>query len=287
LKSTRSSSAARRAPKRPSGYPRWAVAAVVVVGLGLVAAAVRVATLDPPRARATAAEALVPERAPDPLPTPRPRPPAPRPPAPRPAPRPPEPEPAPEPAPPAPAHATTWVRGASEKVRVAKVLDGDSFETADGRRVRLIGVETPDGQGAQAAALLRELVGGREVTLELDEERSDRWQRTLAWVHAGDLFVNGELVRRGVSWCAFWAPNVAHQDELVAWQKQARTARLGVWGAAAPASAGRCVAVRGQPRFHRPECELARKAEPARKVELAGRDAALDEGWAPCGECGP
>ena len=40
-------------------------------------------------------------------------------------------------------------------------------------------------------------MAGREVRLELDAEERDRYGRLLAYVYAGDVFVNAELLRKG------------------------------------------------------------------------------------------
>lgn len=308
-KTTRSSSAARRAPQ-PAGYPVWAVAAVVVVGLGLIGAAVRVATLDPPSRTAarggaadpgfSSASAAEPETRIDRAPTPPqkpPRPPVERPRTTRPAPEP-EPDPEPDsdppsdrkPEPPAPTHATAWPRGATEPATVQKVTSGDGLTLADGRRVRLIGISAPDKAtplSAQATELLARLVEGKLVTLEWDQERSDQYGRSLAWVHAGDLFVNGELVRQGLAYCTAWEPNLGHFDELIGLQKEARGARSGVWSLPAPPPADRYVGVRGQHRFHRPDCKQLERVEAARRFELPSREAALDQGEAACTQCQP
>ena len=291
-KSTKSSSAARRAPTRPAPYPVWAVAAVVVVGLGLIAAAVRVATLD--RGAPAPQPTLDPAPAPEsPLPPPRPARPAAAPaasPAPQPAPDPqPDPEPAPPP-PPAPAHATTWPRGATETATVERVTSGDAVELSGGRRVRLIGIDAPgkdEPLQAEARALLARLVEGKQVTLELDQERSDQYGRTLGYLHAGDLFVNGELVRQGLAICSAWEPNLAHLDELVGWQKEARQARAGLWSLPPPSPAERYLGVRGQRRFHRPECKFVQKLEGGKRLEYPTREAALDQGDSPCAQCRP
>lgn len=294
----RRSSSTTRPPPGKVGYPTWAVGAVVVVGLGLIAAAVKVATLEPKR---PGSPATVVESPPAPVEV-RPRPPKPAAePPPRPAPdRAPVPEAKPEPeeeeeaAPPpaAPTHATSWARGATEKVEVARVIDGDTFQTQDGRKVRLVGINTPERSSKdplhdRATALLRELVEGAEVTLELDQEKLDQYGRTLAYVHKGDLFVNGELVRRGLAYCYTWEPNTAHRDELIGWQREARLGKAGLWALPPPEPSDVYVGDRRGHRFHRPGCKYIQRLSPDRRVEYPTREAAFDEGQNPCQECKP
>ena len=300
--------ASRKDTSKKQGYPAWAVAAVIAVALGLMAAAVRVATLEKPGRAASSAPAPTVETAPPPAAEPPVKPPAPKPPAPKPpakppakppepkpapvAAEPPEPEPEAVPPPPAPTHATAWARGRTEKVTVKRIVDGDTFETTTGRKVRLVGINTPektsdDPLNKDATALLRELVEGQEVTLEFDRDEVDQYKRTLAYVHKGDLFVNGEIVRQGLAYCYTWEPNTAHKDELIAWQREARQAKAGLWSLPPPPPAERYLGVRGQHRFHRPDCKFVKKVDQGRRIEFATRDAALDEGENPCNECKP
>lgn len=194
----------------------------------------------------------------------------------------------PEPAAPALEFATAWARGPTERARVERVVDGDTVALADGRRVRLLGINTPEkGEPLyeEAAATLRELVQGQEVTLEFDEERKDQYDRTLAYLFKGELFVNGELVRRGLAYCFTWAPNTAHEDDFISLQRDARAARRGLWALPAPAPEPTYVGDGRTRRFHRPSC---RRVERIReRLQFRSRDEAFDAGQNPCGDCKP
>jgi micrococcal nuclease len=105
---------------------------------------------------------------------------------------------------------------------VRRVVDGDTLELEDGRRVRLLGVDTPETKhpdkpvergGPEAAAWTKTRIERRPVRLEFDRERRDRHGRWLAYVfdatHASTTtatansatgaFLNEELVRAGWS----------------------------------------------------------------------------------------
>ena len=101
-------------------------------------------------------------------------------------------------------------------------------------RVRYIGVDTPelashDCFAERAAAFNARLVEDREVRLEPDAEERDRYGRLLAYVYAGDTFVNAELVRRGYAQPLTVPPNVRHADELRDLAADARRAGTGLW----------------------------------------------------------
>jgi endonuclease YncB( thermonuclease family) len=124
---------------------------------------------------------------------------------------------------------------------VVRAIDGDTIQVfVNGRTeaVRYIGINTPEidhptkGRepgGEEARAVNRELVEGRAVTLVFDVQHRDRYGRLLAYVYVGGLFVNAELVRRGVAEVATFPPNVRHREEFVALQRQAMAGKAGLW----------------------------------------------------------
>jgi micrococcal nuclease len=46
-------------------------------------------------------------------------------------------------------------------------------------------------------------------------QRTDQYQRTLAYVYVGDVMLNAELVRRGHAQMATFPPNVEYQELLI------------------------------------------------------------------------
>lgn len=139
--------------------------------------------------------------------------------------------------------------GQGSGATVARILDGDTLDLTDGRRVRLIGVNAPElghGRGpdqplARAAReRLAELVGspGRqgatEVTLHFGTERRDRHGRWLAHVSRHGRSVERELTREGLAYHAAIPPNLALAPCLRADERAARSAGLGLWHAALP-----------------------------------------------------
>ena len=133
--------------------------------------------------------------------------------------------------PPVPANGTT--------VRVERVVDGDTLLLAGGDRVRLIGVDTPETVrpdhpveplGPEASDFTRRLVEGREVRLEFDRERRDDFQRLLAYVYSGDVFLNEELIRAGYSRAVTRFPySEAMKRRFRTAEAEARAAMRGLW----------------------------------------------------------
>ncbi|MFA5089933.1 MAG: thermonuclease family protein [Candidatus Omnitrophota bacterium] len=146
--------------------------------------------------------------------------------------------------------------GVSEKytdVLVAKAIDGDTLELANGERVRLIGVDTPEMHesrklyrdsrrsgndittiqklGRRAYDFTRKLVEGKRVSLEFDVEKYDRYNRILAYVYLKDgTFINAEIIKAGYASLMTIPPNVKYADLFSKLYRQARDNRRGLWG---------------------------------------------------------
>ncbi|WP_026603877.1 thermonuclease family protein [Methylomonas sp. 11b] len=124
--------------------------------------------------------------------------------------------------------------------RVEKVFDGDTILLSDGRKVRFLGINTPEvagrnksaeAGGEQAKAWLKQKLEQRKVFLQGDVEKQDKYQRTLAYVFTEDKeHINLELVKRGLATVNIYPPNFKYLDTLLAAQRSAEQARLGIWG---------------------------------------------------------
>ena len=125
--------------------------------------------------------------------------------------------------------------GDGEQARVAQVVDGDTVTLEDGRRVRYLGINTPERDQPfydEAREANRRLVEGKTVWLVLDTQPTDRFGRILAYVWSGDQFVNLELVRQGFANAYTQPPNVRYSEQIVAAEREAREAEVGLWAKA-------------------------------------------------------
>ena len=122
-----------------------------------------------------------------------------------------------------------------QQVNIAHVVDGDSIELADGRRVRYLGINTPEhGQPffEEATAANRRLTEGQTAWMVLDTQQTDRYGRILAYLWVGDRFINLELVGQGYANAYTAPPNVRYSEEILAAEKKARKAQVGLWALA-------------------------------------------------------
>ena len=187
-----------------------------------------------------------------------------------------------EPAPPTPSPS-----GDREQVKVTHVIDGDTAVLADGRKVRFIGINTPERNTPlyqEAKDFTRKLIGGREITIAFDKERKDRFGRTLAYLYVGETFVNAELVKAGLAYFYEFKPNTRHSTLFRKLQQEARKRGEHLWKAPVKVE-DYYVGARRSHRFHRPSCKRASRRD--RKTRWTHRDEALDAGLNPCGDCLP
>lgn len=126
--------------------------------------------------------------------------------------------------------------------RVERVFDGDTIALADGRRIRFLGVNTPEVAGRnknaetggeRAKVWLKQTLEGKQVSLQYDVEKEDKYQRTLAYVFIdGKRNINVELVERGLATVNIYPPNFRYLDALLAAQSRAEKQKLGIWAEA-------------------------------------------------------
>ena len=128
-----------------------------------------------------------------------------------------------------------------ERVRVSFVQDGDTLMLNDGRRLRVIGIDTPElgrqGNAAQPGAIaardrLRQLmfIHKQQLSLRLDAERHDRYGRLLAHAFVGDGQNLAELLLAAGAGTHIIVPPNTWQAACYA--EAARTARrqgIGIW----------------------------------------------------------
>jgi len=119
-----------------------------------------------------------------------------------------------------------------ESVFVIRVIDGDTIELVDGRRVRYLGIDTPESGEPfydEATAKNRQLVEGKVVELCPGHRDRDAYDRLLRYVYAEGVFVNAELVAQGYARAYIFDPGERHSQVLVQLQEYAKLKKRGLW----------------------------------------------------------
>jgi endonuclease YncB( thermonuclease family) len=121
--------------------------------------------------------------------------------------------------------------------RVSAVIDARSFRLADGREVRLAGIEAAfsDRPAPLQTQALAALLAGRDVRWGGEEDTPDRYGREVAfvWLLPDEILVQRELLAQGKT---IASADVADKDcaaALTAAEGTAREAKRGIWADAA------------------------------------------------------
>lgn len=113
---------------------------------------------------------------------------------------------------------------------LVRVVDGDTLDVkiqGAALRFRLAGVDAPESKqpfGNEARKELASLIGEQPCVLVYED--GDVYGRLVAHLWIGDLYVNAEMVKRGMAW---FDSESAPNDLLVSYEEEAREEKRGLW----------------------------------------------------------
>lgn len=120
---------------------------------------------------------------------------------------------------------------------VVDVTDGRSFRLADGREVRLAGIEPAalDSSKAARIAALAAIIAGKDVTLRGEDDAPDRYGRQSAFVFVAgtETPVQSLLLRQGAALVSSEISDKSCAAALQAAEAEARREQKGAWAGAA------------------------------------------------------
>ncbi len=127
-----------------------------------------------------------------------------------------------------------------QRVSIAFVIDGDTVQLTDKRRVRLVGMNTPELKEGSALsrrfaqqakeALQNWIEQRRSLYLSQDQSSRDHYGRQLSYLHDGKGNDAGAfLLSQGLAYAVAIAPDLQRVECYFSLEKQARAARLGIW----------------------------------------------------------
>ena len=117
-------------------------------------------------------------------------------------------------------------------VTTVAVTDARSFRLADGREVKLAGIDVPGGrQAAMTRAALENLVLGKDLVVRAPSDGTDRYGRiaAFAFVNGSETPVQYNLLARGQARVSAQVEDKACSMALLAEEKRAREGRIGLW----------------------------------------------------------
>ncbi|MDD1631050.1 MAG: thermonuclease family protein [Methylococcaceae bacterium] len=134
---------------------------------------------------------------------------------------------------------TVNIKPGYDYYRVKTVYDGDTVVLEDGRKIRLLGINTPEVQhkdkradagGEDAKVWLINKLQHARIRLEFDSERTDKYGRILAHLfNEQKEHINLSLVKAGLATISIYPPNLLYVNELLAAENKAEQDSLGIW----------------------------------------------------------
>jgi len=190
--------------------------------------------------------------------------------------------------------ATAGYASAQNLFTVKWVNDGDTIVLTNGKRVRYIGINSPEidhaKQRAQpfgyaAKTFNKQMVLNRKIRLEFDQEGQDRYGRLLAYIFLPDgIFLNEYMLQKGYAFFLFRKPNLKYHQRLLKAQQEAMQARKGLWyNWSEPKK--HYIGNRNSRRFHMENCPNARNINRNNRTYFSTKWDAFKDGYAPAGGC--
>lgn len=132
------------------------------------------------------------------------------------------------------------LQGDAETVALKQVYDGDTIELTDGRKIRVLGINTPEvaHRGEALEPLAIEARTATQVFLsktpllkiKLGSQKQDQFKRWLAFVYTQEgENLSAYLLRQGLAAQVIIPPNVDDVVCLHQQEEQARLGALGIW----------------------------------------------------------
>jgi len=138
--------------------------------------------------------------------------------------------------------------GIVEQVKVKRVIDGDTIELSDGRRIRYLNIDTPETVkagtpvmcwGPEAKEFNKKSIENQDAWLLPDKENTDRFNRELRIIFLNpddansrdaSKSLNAELIKRGMAQEKSYSPNTTYRKNFQQLELQAKNNKVGAWG---------------------------------------------------------
>lgn len=122
-----------------------------------------------------------------------------------------------------------------EKMKVTRVIDGDTIVLSNNEQVRYIGIDAPESDTndcftADSTETNSSLVLNQEVELESDVNDKDNYKRLLRYVYVDGEMVNEFLVRWGYAKAENYFPEKRYRELFLEAEKEAKEQKRGLWG---------------------------------------------------------
>jgi micrococcal nuclease len=180
-------------------------------------------------------------------------------------------------------------------ISVKWVNDGDTIVLSNGQHVRYIGINAPEiahdnhkaeAFGYAAKKYNQSLVLSKKVRLEFDKEKHDHYGRLLAYIFLLDgTLINKKMIEKGYAYVLHLRPNVKYDGVLLKAQRDAMSAKQGMWRNWNEQEGKEYVGSKRSKRFHLKSCPYGKNIEKRNRVFFTRKWDAFWSGFAPCKRC--
>lgn len=154
--------------------------------------------------------------------------------------------------------------------KVVKVIDGDTVDLNNSKRLRFSGINTPETGECyyqEAKDRLTELVLDKDVFLEKDRTNIDKYGRQLRYVYVDNIMVNSLLVEEGYAKVFDkYKEDTKRYEELKKIEDTAKSNKLGLWSCENDKKDCLYVGSKNSKTYHNPDCKWAKKISPENLV---------------------
>lgn len=175
-----------------------------------------------------------------------------------------------------------------------KVVDGDTIYLDNGKKVRFVGVNTPE-RGVEGYIASKNFVQkfclNKKIGLDIDNSKhSDKYGRTLAVVIVDGRNLNEMLLKEGLAEVMYippsefypysWAEESTHiansYNTITHTNKDTSSG-----------SSGKYIGNSNTGKFHETTCKWGRKIAEHNRIYFTNRNDAVSQGYQPCKVCNP
>lgn len=183
-----------------------------------------------------------------------------------------------------------------ESAICTKVVDGDTIELDNGKKVRFVGVNTPERgvEGYIASKnFVQKLCLNKEVGIDIDDSKhNDKYGRTLAVVIVDGKNLNEMLLKEGLAEIMYMPPSEFYpydwaNENTPTSSYQSSSSSSDTSSSQASSDSGSYVGNSNSGKFHVASCSSVGKMSEKNKVLFSSRDAAINQGYVPCKRCNP
>lgn len=185
-----------------------------------------------------------------------------------------------------------------ESAVCTKVVDGDTIYLDNGKKVRFVGVNTPE-RGVEgyitSKNFVQKLCLNKEVGLDIDDSKhNDKYGRTLAVVIVDGKNLNEMLLKEGLAEIMYMPPSEFYPYDWAngntptsSHQTSSSSSDTGSSASHSSSDSGSYVGNANSGKFHVPSCGSVGKMSEKNKVFFSSRSEAINQGYVPCKRCNP